>query len=148
MEQRRLKAARLFAAGVSQAEVARRLGVTSASTNRWHRVWKQRGEAGLGRRGPPGPPPRLSAEQLLQLEQLLLAGPTAAGYATDLWTLPRIAKLIRQRFGVDYHPGHVWHLLRKLGWSCQKPAKRAKERDEQAIQGWLRERWPRIKRGR
>ena len=148
MEQRRLKAARLFAAGVSQAQVAQRLGVTSASTNRWHQAWKQRGEAGLARRGPPGPPRRLSAEQLQELERLLLAGPTAAGYATDLWTLPRMAKLIQGRFGVKYHPGHIWHLMRKLGWSCQKPAKRAKERDEAAIRGWLRERWPRVKRGR
>jgi transposase len=79
---------------------------------------------------------------------VLLAGPTAAGYASDLWTLPRIAKLIQERFGVKYHPGHIWHLMRKLGWSCQKPAKRAKERHEAAIHSWLRERWPRVKRRR
>lgn len=148
LEQRRLEAARLFTAGVSQAEVARRLGVSPASANRWHQSWRQQGKAGLARRGPPGVRPRLRPAQLRQLERLLLAGPMAAGYGTDLWTLPRIAQLIEQRFGVKYHPGHIWHLMRKLGWSCQKPAKRAKERDEEAIQRWLSERWPRIKRGR
>lgn len=148
MERRRLEAARLFAAGVSQAEVARQLGVSSASANRWHRAWKGQGRTGLQRRAPPGPKPRLSGGQLAELERMLLAGPIAAGYGTDLWTLPRIAKLIQQHFGVRYHPGHVWHLMRKLGWSCQKPAKRAKERDEAAIRRWLERDWPRIKKGR
>ena len=83
-----------------------------------------------------------------QLEEALLAGPAAAGYATDLWTGPRIRKLIWDRFRVRYHRGHVWLLLRKLGWSCEKPAQRAVERDEETIATWLRQRWPRIKRGR
>jgi len=148
LEARRLEAARLFTAGVSQAEVARKLGVVPSSANRWYQAWQQHGQAGLARRGPPGPKPRLSRQQLRQLEQLLLAGPLAAGYASDLWTLPRIAKLIQQRFGIKYHPGHVWYLLRGLGWSCQKPSKRAKERDEKAIRRWLGRDWPRIKRGR
>jgi transposase len=148
LEQRRLKAARLFAAGISQAEVARRLGVAASSANRWHQNWKGQGEAGLARRGPPGAQSRLSGAQLAELEEMLLAGPVAAGYASDLWTLPRIAKLIQQRFGVKYHPGHIWHLMRRLGWSCQKPARRAKERDEQAIGRWLARDWPRLKRGR
>jgi transposase len=147
LEKRRLEAARLFAARLSQAEVARRLKVTSSSVSRWHHVWQQQGEQGLHRRAPPGPRGRLSGEQLRQLEQMLLLGPIACGYATDLWTLPRIAKLIREHLGVKYHPGHVWHLLRRLGWSCQKPAKQAKERDEEAIRRWLRKEWPRIKRG-
>jgi len=147
LERRRLKAARLFAAGVSQAQVARKLGVTSGTASRWYGAWKRHGEAGLARRGPPGPKPHLSQQQLGELEQALLAGPTAAGYASDLWTLPRIAKLIQDRFGVRYHPSHVWLLMRKLGWSCQKPTKQARERDEAAIRRWLREEWPRIKRG-
>jgi transposase len=85
--------ARLFAAGIAQAEVARRLEVTPTSVHRWYHAWKEQGEAGLGRRGPPGPQPRLSLEQLRQLEQALLAGPAAAGYATELWTLGRINTL-------------------------------------------------------
>lgn len=148
MERRRLEAAQLFGKGLTQAEVARRLGVSTASANRWHQAWKAQGEAGLRRHAIPGPARRLSAKQLQQLEEALLAGPAAAGYATELWTGPRVRKLIWDRFRVRYHRGHVWLLLRKLGWSCQKPAKRAVERDEEAIATWLRQRWPRIKRGR
>jgi len=148
LEKRRLQAARLFAAGVPQAEVARRLQVSPSSANRWHQAWKQGGEAGLARRGPPGRKPRLSPEQRGQLERLLLEGPLAAGYATELWTLPRIQKLIQDRFKVRYHPSHVWLLLRKMGWSCQKPTTRAKERDEAAVARWRAKRWPQIKRGR
>lgn len=148
LEQRRLEAACLFAAGVHQAEVARRLGATATSVNRWYRTWKSQGAEGLKRKASPGPKPRLSPAQLQQLEEMLLAGPAAAGYATELWTAPRVRKLIWDRFRVRYHESHVWLLLRKLGWSCQKPAKRAIERDEEAIQHWVKERWPRIKRGR
>jgi len=148
LEQRRLEAARLFAAGVHQAEVARRLGAGPSSVHRWHQVWQEQGEAGLKRKAPPGHKPRLSAQQVQQLEKALLAGPTAAGYATELWTAPRVRKLIWDRFRVRYHESHVWLLLRKLGWTCQKPAKRAIERDEEAIQTWVKKRWPRLKKGR
>jgi transposase len=74
-------------------------------------------------------------------------GPQAHGYHTELWTLQRIADLIRKLFGVRYHPGHVHRLLGALGFSCQKPEVRAKERDEAAIQRWLREDWPALKKG-
>jgi len=148
MERRRLEAAQLFSRGVRQAEVARRLGVSTASVNRWHQAWKEQGESGLRRKAAPGPPPRLSAKQCQQLEEALLAGPTKAGYATELWTGPRVKKLIWDRFRVRYHRGHVWLLLRKLGWTCQKPATRAVEREEEAIQTWVKKRWPRIKKGR
>lgn len=96
---------------------------------------------------PPGPAPLLSQEQLEELEQELLKGPQGHGYATSLWTLPRIAKLIEGLFGVRHHPGRVWHILRKMGWSCQKPQRRAKEKDEAQIARWVKEDWPRIKRG-
>ena len=148
LEQRRLEAAKLFAEGVHQAEVARRLGAGPSSVNRWHQVWQEQGEKGLKRKAPPGRKPRLSSEQLQQLEEALLAGPAAAGYATELWTAPRVRKLIWERFRVRYHESHVWLLLGKLGWSCQKPAKRAVERNEEAIQTWVKKRWPRLKRGR
>jgi transposase len=128
--------------------VARQLKVAPSSANRWHREWKRHGEAGLRRRGPPGARRRLSQAQLAKLEQMLLAGPMAAGYTSDLWTLERIAKLIKDRFQVRYHTSGVWFLLGRLGWSCQRPAKQAKERDEEAIRRWLAQDWPRIKRGR
>ena len=84
---------------------------------------------------------------MAELERQLQRGPLAHGYATDLWTLARIADLIRKWFGVRHHPSHVFRLLRGLGWSCQKPEQRAKERDEAAIQRWVRADWPALKKG-
>lgn len=89
---------------------------------------------------------RLSGEQLCQLESLLLGGAPAQGYETDLWTLKRIAQVIRRNFHVTYHPSHVWKVLGQFGWSCQRPERKARERNEEAIRHWLRYRWPRIKK--
>ena len=94
----------------------------------------------------PGHPPRLSPAQKKKLEQVLLAGPLAAGSKTDLWTLKRIAKIIKRLFGIPYHPSHVWKILTELGWSCQKPERRATQRDEKAISHWKRYIWPKIKK--
>jgi transposase len=77
----------------------------------------------------------------------LLKGATAHGYASQLWTLPRVAEVIVRHFGVRYHPAHVWKLLRACGWSAQKPQRRARERDEAEIEQWRRQRWPHIKKG-
>jgi len=96
----------------------------------------------------PGRPARLSREQKKQLVQVLLKGTQAAGFATDLWTLARVAKVIEREFGVGYHPGHVWYILRDIGWSCQKPERRARERDEAAIEQWRTEEWPEAKKRR
>jgi transposase len=148
MEKRRLRAADLFAAGVPQVVVARKLGVSKQSAHRWHKAWTDGGTQALKAAGRAGRRPRLSADQMRELEGILLAGPGESGYRTELWTLPRIAEVIRRRFAVSYHPGYVWCLLRELGWSCQKPASRARERDEERIQRWLKETWPAIKRGR
>ena len=98
-------------------------------------------------RGAPGRTPRVTAEQLAEVEQVLLAGARASGFPTDLWTLARVAQVIERRTGVVHHPGHVWRLLRALGWSVQRPARRAVERDDQAVERWVKEDWPRIKKG-
>ncbi len=95
-----------------------------------------------------GRPPKLDRRQRTRLEQLLLKGAQVAGYESDLWTCPRIAELIAEQFGVSYHPDHIGRLLRSLGWSPQRPQRRAAERNEQRIQGWVREDWPRIKKKR
>jgi transposase len=94
----------------------------------------------------PGRPRRLTARQRARLLQLLLKGAMAQGFSTDLWTLPRVATVITHTFGVTYHPAHVWKILRGEGWSCQKPERRARERDEAAIQRWRTDRWPHIKK--
>jgi transposase len=88
----------------------------------------------------------LTDQQCEQLLQLLLQGAQANGFPNELWTLKRIAAVIRVQFGVDYHPAHVWKILRRLGWSCQVPERRALQRDEQAIAHWKRDQWPAIKK--
>lgn len=148
LEKRRLKAARLFAKGKSRAQVARTLGVSWPAANNWYRAWQREGEAGLKAAGQAGRKPKLTPAQLNQVKQELLRGPLAHGYATILWTLPRIAALIAKLTGVKYHPGHVWRIMQALEWSLQRPEHRAKERDDQAITGWQKRRWPQRKRGR
>jgi transposase len=145
MEQRRLKGARLLAEGVSQAEVARRLGVKRQSVHTWARVMTAQGEKGLvsvttGRK------PRLNGVQLAQLAERLQDGPQAHGHATALWTTERIAKLIHRQFGVRYHRDHVGRLLGQMGWSCQRPTGRARERKDEEIAHWKRVKWPRLKK--
>jgi len=145
---RRIEAGRLFAQGLSQAEVARQLGVSRQSASRWFRLWKANGSEGLRGAGRTGRKRQLSEEELRRLEAVLIQGPQAQGYETNLWTLQRIASVIEKLFGVSYHPGHVWKLLRQLGWSCQRPERRAVERDETTVRRWLKYRWPRIKKKR
>jgi len=145
---RRIEAGRFFAQGLSQAQVARRLGVSRQSASRWFHLWETNGGEGLRGVGRTGRKRRLSDEDLCRLEALLIEGPQAQGYETNLWTLKRIASVVKRRFGVCYHPGHVWKLLGQLGWSCQRPERRARERDETAIRRWLKYRWPRIKKKR
>jgi transposase len=146
LEQRRLEAARLFDQGLSAAEVARRLGVHRQSTSRWQRDWQGRGVAALKQAGRAGRKPRLNPQQAAELESQLKAGPQAHGFATALWTTERIAQLIRQRWKVRYHPDHVCRLLQKLGWSCQRPTPRARQRNEAAIQRWKKVTWPALKK--
>src|SRR6185436_11492502 len=146
LEQRRLKAARLFEQGLSQAEVSRKLGVHRQSVSRWHLAWESRGVKALRQAGRAGRKPRLQSAQLEQLGRGLKEGPEALGYGTGLWTTGRVADLIERKTGQKFHPGHVWRILRKLGWSCQRPVGRATQRDEPAIQRWKRVRWPEIKK--
>jgi len=146
-EHKRQQAAAMFEAGARQAQVVTALGASRSAVSRWHTAWLAGGPAALAARRATGRPPKVSPEQLLTLEQELLRGPTAHGYATELWTLERIRRLIHELFGVWYDPAHVWRLLGRMGWSCQKPARRAKQRDEAAIARWHKERWPQVKKG-
>lgn len=134
--------------GTSRAEVARRLGVGAGSVTRWWQAYEAEGDDGLKATPHPGPKPKLSLRQRKWLVQRLMKGAKANGFATDLWTCPRIAELIEQRYGVHYHVDHIPRLMVSLGWSCQKPETRAVERDEKAIQHWVANDWPRIKKSR
>ena len=146
LELRRRDAARRFARGESQAEVAHALSVSRQSVSRWYQQWQEGGGAALQAAGRAGRKPRLSAEQLVQVEAALERGANAHGFPTQLWTLPRVAQVIVRETGVDYHPGHVWRILRALHWTLQRPARRARERDEAAIRQWVRQRWPVVKK--
>lgn len=145
LEQRRLKAVKLLKQGLSQAEVARRLEVSRESVSRWAAEFEANGKAALQRKRL-GRPAHLDERQRRELTQALVQGAMANGFATELWTLPRVAKLIAWRFGVQYSTGHIWHLLRGLGFSCQRPAKQALQRDEAAIRQWRSKRWPALKK--
>jgi transposase len=139
----RLQAGALFAVGYSQAQVARTLGVARQNVSRWHAQWRQGGLEALGSAGPTGQAPRLSDQQLHRIDQALRQGARANGFDSDHWTLARVRTVIERLTGVADHPGHVWKLLRhRLHDRLQRPARRAIERDEQAIARWVAEDWP------
>ena len=113
--------------------------------SQWAAELQEKGRAGLKKAGRAGRKPRLSPDQRRKIEQGLKQGPVALGYGTNLWTSARVA-LIEREYGVVYHPGHVWHILRQLGWSCQRPTGRALERNEEKIRRWKQNRWPELKK--
>jgi transposase len=100
----------------------------------------------LAARPAPGRPAKLAPVHHARLERCLLAGAQAAGFAHELWTCPRVAELIKQEFGVRYHADHIGRLLRRLGWTPQRPVRRARQRDEARIQQWIKADWPRLKK--
>ena len=133
---------------LTQAEVASRVGVTKGAVAQWVAAYRAGGRKALKSRHRSGRPPKLERKVLKRLPRILLEGAEAHGFETDVWTTSRIAKVIKQEFGVSYHPDHVGRLLHQLGLSWQKPMVRAKERDDEAIRKWVREEWPRLKKGR
>jgi len=148
MEERRMRAADLFEQGRRQVDVARELGVSHQTASDWHGLWREGGKDALRGAGRAGRRPKLTHEQLADVEVALAKGPMANGFATDLWTLTRVAEVIEAVTGVRYHPGHVWRILREqLGWTRQRPARRALERDDEAIDRWVKQRWPNAKKG-
>jgi transposase len=146
LEARRRRALVWLRKGWSLHEVARRLACAPSSVLRWRDAWRRGGTRALRVRSSPGRPAKLTAPQRTRLVRLLLRGAMAYGYPTDLWTTGRITALIADTFGVTYHPDHVGRLLHQLGWSHQKPERRAVERDETAIATWKRVRWPQVKK--
>ena len=146
LEQRRFAALKLLRQGYNQSEVARRVKVCSQTVSRWARTVSQHGEKALDAAGRAGRKPLLDEKQRAQLVARLLEGPEKLGYETPLWTCDRVAHLIEEEFGIRYHAGHVWKLLRQLNWSPQRPAGRALERNEEAIDHWKRKTWPGIKK--
>jgi transposase len=116
------------------------------SVSRWDKELKESGVQGLKKAGRAGRKPLLSTADLRHVEAKLKQGAQARGYETELWRTFRVADLIEQEGGVRYHPAHVWRILQELGWSCQRPARRALERDEEKVEGWKKKRWPKLKK--
>ena len=147
LERRRRRAVHLLDQGESPTQIGHVLGCSRSSVYRWE-VARARPE-GLAAKPHAGARPKLDARQLVELEQLLKQGALLHGWKTNLWTATRVVKLVRRHFGVTYHPEGLRLLLKKrLGWTSQKPVRRARERDETEITRWVGEEFPRIKRGR
>lgn len=141
----RQQAAALFEQAVPASRIAAQLRVSDKSVREWRRRWSSGGTAALSSAGPGGADCKLSADQRHELAGALDQGPVVHGWADARWTLSRVAELIQRRFGVGYTLRGVSYLLHRMGYSLQVPARRAIERDEQAIQTWHRLRWPAVK---
>lgn len=144
-----MAAADMFARGRRQVDVVIELGVSAQTASRWHRAFFAEGKKGLAGAGRAGRLRRLSDAQLAQVEAALVKGPRANGFPTEMWTLARVAEVIEQVSGVRYSQTQTWTVLReRLGWSRQRPARRAIERNDEAIATWVKKDWPRIKKAR
>jgi len=146
MRKRRRKAVKLFQQGIPKAEIARRLDVSRQSVGRWVQQHAEGGDKALDGAAKLGRHPKVDAETLKRFEAELLKGPAAHGFANNLWTLKRMRDVLARVCGVSVHSRYVWHLMRALKWSPQRPQTRARERDEEAIGKWKRHTWPAIKK--
>jgi transposase len=146
LERRRLQAIALFQDGFQPVEIAKKLSVGRRSVRLWKAQFLAGGTEAIRARPTPGRPWKLDRAARTALETLLLRGARASGYATDLWTCPRVTQIIARRFGVHYHVDHIGRFLRSLGWSPQKPQRRALERDDEAIRRWVKTTWPKVKK--
>ena len=146
IEARRRQALRLLDEGFSLNEIGRMLGAAPSSVMRWRDAADSGGEEALQVRFSPGRPAALTRSQRKKIVKLLLKGAMANGFSTELWTTRRVGSLIEEHCHVQFHRSHVARLLHELGFSCQKPERRALERDEQKIEEWKRKRWPQVKK--
>jgi transposase len=147
MAERRRVGGRLLQRGtLSQAAIARRLGVSEAAVSKWAKQVQGVGLRGLRARQAPGRPAALSPLQHRAIRALLRRGAVAFGFETERWTLGRIRTLIGRTQGVWYSMAHVRRLLHRWGWSLQQPAGQARERNAARIAAWRRHDWPRIKK--
>ena len=146
LERRRRKALELLEQGYQPVEVAKTVGVDRRSVRRWKAAYRINGMQAIQAKPTPGRPPKLDTKARKKLERLLLKGAKACEFPTDLWTCPRVGQLINRHFGVDYHVDHIGRLLHSLGFSPQRPQRRAIERDEEQVRSWVRRQWPRIKK--
>jgi transposase len=147
MEERRLEGGRLLKAGkLTQAEIARQLGVSRATVSDWAKKVEAEGIRGLRKRTAKGGASKLTNEQKQRLKRLLDCGALASGFPADRWTLERVRQLIQREFKVSYHPNYLNRLLRSLGFSPQRPLPQAIEQERELVEAWLEQDWSRIKK--
>lgn len=147
LEARRKRAIKLYKKGYSQYKIAKEFKVSFEAVSNWVEAYKKaKGERGIKSKGKPGPKPALNDKDKENLKKAILKGPVSAGYPTNIWTLERLSQLIKDKTKVKFHPGHVWKIVIGLGFSCQRPELRAKERDEKAIKLWQYVTLPRLKK--
>jgi transposase len=147
-EGRRLRAWELHQQGWSQLRIAQALGVTQGAVSQWLKlaITSETGPQALLRRLAPGRAPRLNQAQLQQLAQWVREGASTHGFWGEVWTRNRVAQLIESRFAVKYHPSQVGRILKKIGFSLQKPIRQAHQRDEAAVEQWINQHWPTLKK--
>lgn len=145
-EKIRLKAGKLFQKGFGQAEVARKLKVSTAATNYWHKDWDEKGMQGLKSKGHPGFDSELDEKGRKAFKRAILDGPEEYGFETNLWTLPKLAKVLKKVSGFTCSEVWTWHIVRTLGFTPQKPQVKAKQRDERAIEQWKTRTLPSLKK--
>ena len=143
---RRLRAGRMLLAGKSPAEAAHAVGVARQTAYTWKAVLDEGGIDALRAMPARGRPARLDERQLQALGRMLLDKPTDHGFGTELWTLKRVGALIERQYGVKFSQTQIWRILGGLGFSVQKPERRAIERDEEAVQTGKRKTWPGLKK--
>jgi transposase len=144
--QRRVRAGRLLLTGKSPPQVARIVGAPRQTVYRWRAVLNAGGIDALRDMNRSGRPAQLGAAELSRLYVALLEGAATHGFDTPLWTLKRVRLWIEREFGVRYSEVHCWRLLGQLGFSNQKPDRRALERDAAAIEQWRKRTWPALKK--
>ena len=142
----RRRCVELKQAGWKQADIARAFGLTAGWVSRTLKTYREQGEAGLTTAKRTGAPSRLTAHQLDQLTKELAKGAEQHGFSGQVWTRPRINDVINKLFGVSYDPSQIGRLLKKVGWSRQKPARQARQQDPQAVANWQAERLPALKK--
>jgi transposase len=146
LEERRRTGFQLLRSGLSQAEVARRLGVTPVAVCHWKSALDRGGPTALRATPRPGRPPRVPRDQQAALPELLAKGALAYGFSTDLWTIPRIVKITEVEWGIRYSETALWRMLKRHGLSWQKPRRQAREKDVRAVENWRKHSWPRYKK--
>lgn len=146
LEQRRFKAIKLYRQDFSQYRIAKQLGVSFEAVSNWVEIYQEHGLKGLKTQGQPGPKSQLTDKDRRKLRSAILKGPEAFGYDTGIWTLERIAAVIRKLTKTTFKTTQTWRVVTALGFSCQRPDARAKERNESAINNWKLKDYPRLKK--